>query len=129
MKNTNTLTNTTEASKYTMSKERFAEVVSTFKAFVKDKNNHPTYDKQYGTKYAGKLNIKHYIVYAILRQKDTAKTSHDPIKSGAYLDSIAMFRKWAKEENAINAWYLSGITAPFGITEDELKDALSAYFE
>lgn len=129
MKNSIALTNNTETQNYTMTKERFMEVVANFKAFVKDKANHPTYDKDYGTKYAGKLDINHFILYAILRQKDTAKTSHDPVNSETYLDAMAMFRKWANQEGKIQAWNINRITAPFGINEDELKDALVAYFK
>ena len=47
---------------FTLTKERYNEVISTFKAFVKNKENHPKKDETYGTKYNFRITLSHFVL-------------------------------------------------------------------
>lgn len=129
----NTTINANEIKKthaHTLSKSRYMEIVETFKAFVKDKKNHPKIDERYGTKYNFRINIEHFILYAILRNKEPSKTSHDPESSEKYMSAMRslelLSRSYSEERE--NWYYKDTFAEAFGISELELHELLKEYF-
>lgn len=126
MKNLNTKTEIENTVvNHALSKERFKDVVASFKSFVKDKNNHPKKDEQYGTKYNFKITLGHFIVYAIIRNQDPSKTSHNPEGSEKYIDamrelkSIVSSYRHDREGRGIRSYQEA-----FNMSEDELVRVL-----
>lgn len=114
---------------HALSKDRFKEVVLSFKSFVKDKNNHPKKDEKYGTKYNFRITLAHFIVYAIIRNQDPSKVSHDPINSEYYSDVMKELKSMVTNYNPDRkSWRYRTFKEAFNISEEELNRVLSNYY-
>ncbi len=115
---------------FTLTKERYKEILATFKAFVKNKDNHPKKDEAYGTKYNFRITLSHFVLYAIIRNQDPAATSHDPENSEKYIDAISSLRSLMRNYKPESvSWGFKTFGEAFGITEAELNELLIAYFK
>lgn len=121
---------TTSTNNSNMTKERYLQIKANFKAFVKDPENRPYYCETYGTKYEGYTSLIHFALYAILRNKDPKITSHDPENSEKFLDAISDLKSiYMTTGNIGDHRKYIYVTKPFGLTSEELKEALSVYFQ
>lgn len=107
----------------TMTKERYIQITNSFKAFVKDKANHPNVDKKYGTKYGGKISHVHFVVYAMLRGRAPELTTHS-IEAKSFISAIKTLDEMAYCKapatlQRLKLW--DSIRKPFGLTEDEFR--------
>lgn len=116
---------------FSLTRDRYLEIVSTFKLFVKNKNNHPKKDERYGTKYNFNIKLVHFVLYAIIRNQDPKKTSHDPEKSEKYEEAIKSLNSLMKgyDESKVNLFYKAKFKDSFGITEEEINGILVEYFK
>lgn len=114
---------------FTLTKKRYNEILSTFKAFVNNKDNHPKKDKTYGTKYNFRITLSHFVLYAIIRNQDPAATSHDPENSETYIDAISGIKSLMRnyKPESVSRGFKTFEEA-FGVTESELNDLLKVYF-
>ncbi|ELP5902555.1 hypothetical protein QTV49_004595 [Vibrio vulnificus] len=130
----NTTTNNNSKMKnemaFTLSKERHNEIISSFKAFLKNKDNHPKKDEVYGTKYNFRITLSHFVLYAIIRNQDPAATSHDPENSEKYINAISGLRSLMRNYKPESvSWGFKTFGEAFGITEVELNGVLTSYFK
>ena len=103
-----------------LSKEQFFEMRKTFKAFVKDRSNHPRKDATYGSKIGGNVMFKHFVAYAVLRGKDPALTTHD-VESESYQDVLRDLRRYSEGGSD---WELERFLLAFGLDFETISFAL-----
>lgn len=136
---TNTTLNSQESIMTTsvLTKEKFTAIQTAFRDVFHDKEQKPNYCKTYGTKYAGTLQFEHFIIYALLRGKNLAKVTHD-IKSTHFtsllsallhLIDTAKYHHFYKNDDGEIGCLDRSIGPVFGLTEDELIEALQPYKE
>lgn len=122
----------TQEKQFVLSKERHFEIVKTFKEFAKNKENHPYKDQTYGNKIDGKLSFIHYVLYAIIRQKNPDLTSHDPKNSEKYAEIMSSLdqamHNIKRDGNLSRYSYYNRIASDFGITPEELYAVLNKHF-
>lgn len=66
--------NTEEKTEIRLKRESIKQA---FKAFVNAPESKPYHDS-YGTKHKGKVNLRHFVIYALLKGLDPKRCSHDP---------------------------------------------------
>ncbi|WP_415913189.1 hypothetical protein [Neptuniibacter sp. QD37_11] len=98
---------------------RFIEIRDYFRSFIKDKDNHPYYCEDYGTKYPGKVTYEHFIFYAILKGKDPKRCSHDP-DGERFKEAMECLREPFAYTRIVRAFHMS---------DEEVKVVLSSYFQ
>jgi hypothetical protein len=107
----------------TMTKERYLQIIATFKSFVKNKKNHPTIDQDYGTKYEGNVRFEHFVLYAMLRNREPAKTTHD-VNCETYISVMEQLKRMANSSVELSkhwSWGWSHLNKGFGLTEEEFR--------
>lgn len=76
---------------FVISKEKYVNAIKDFKDFIKNKDNYSYPHEIYGHKVEGIIGLKHFMFYAMLRNKDIEKTTHN-VESEKYQYALRMFR-------------------------------------
>lgn len=101
-----------------LSLERTIEVCKVFRKFVNNKESKPWKCEKYGTKYSGMVTHEHFILYAALRGKNPAETSHNP-ESEEYKEKIAKLQSLIKYNNGALSALAEQYCNTFSIEHDE----------
>ena len=110
-----TLNNKTQE---TITKEEFLSARNAFRKALKDPKAKPRYCKTYGTKYPGNIEFLHFGFYAILRNADIRKITHD-VDSENYKRMVGILK---------SGWQNSSITSIFeGLTAGQVSEVIANY--
>ena len=104
----------------TLTKEKFELAVKDFRSFLKDKKNHSYHHPEFGNKIEGKLKFRHFIFYAMLKNRDIEKTTHD-VSSEKYLVELDLIKKFR-----LNSDFLMCFPS---LSEEEIKEIIINYFK
>lgn len=119
----------TVATTHALSKEKWQMAVMDFKKFNLDPDNKPFKDSTYGTKYQGEIRFITYILYAMLREKDFRKTTHN-VNSESFVDRISALKAFS-EGKSVGNWVINDEIALAkkcfsSLTTEELKAVIKS---
>jgi hypothetical protein len=110
-----------------MNYERKTQLIKEFKESFHNKNLKPTY-AELGHKIEGKLNFNIFVFYAILRNKNIEKTTHD-IKSEKFLSILYILKDFENKNSRYKNDLYNNINIVFpSILIEEVEELIKNYF-
>lgn len=110
-----------------MNYERKQQLTQEFKTSFHNKEFRPTY-AELGHKIEGKLNFNVFIFYAMLRNKNIEKTTHD-VNSEKFTSAVDYFKNATKETGWYRNYLYNELKIVFpSLKEDELVEVIENYF-